>query len=63
LYVFVKGRGPLMSFIVRAVGRFLIAPEASVPPFNVFKKKVAEHSGKSGGVRTALPTGQNSAPG
>lgn len=63
LYVFVKGRGPLMSFIVRAAGRFLIAPEASAPPFNVFKKKVVEHSGKSAGARTALPTDQNSAPG
>jgi hypothetical protein len=56
LYVFVKGRGPLMSFIVRAAGRFLIAPEASVPPFNVFKKEVAEHFGKSGGADTARPT-------
>jgi predicted N-acyltransferase len=41
LYVFVKGCGPLMSFMVRAAGRFLIAPEAATPRHRIFKHKAA----------------------
>jgi hypothetical protein len=41
LYVFVKGCGPLMSFMVRVAGRFLIAPEAASPPFKIFKDEGA----------------------
>jgi hypothetical protein len=48
LYVYVKGRGPLMSFIVGAAGRLLIAPKAATPSFKIFKTKVGEHSSKSG---------------
>jgi Acetyltransferase (GNAT) domain len=37
LYVFAKGQRPLMSFIVRAAGNFLIAQKPVTTPFNVFK--------------------------
>jgi hypothetical protein len=50
LYVFVKGCGPLMSFMVRAAGRFLIAPEAATPPFKIFKDEAVEHSQTSRGL-------------
>ena len=53
LYVFVKGRGPLMSTIVRAAGRFLIAPTPVIAPFNIFKNKVVEHSNENGPTRPA----------
>jgi GNAT acetyltransferase-like protein len=48
LYVYVKGRGPLMSFIVGAAGRLLIAPRAAAPALRIFKKKAGEHSSESG---------------
>jgi hypothetical protein len=48
LYVYVKGRGPLMSFIVGAAGRLLIAPRAAAPTLRIFKKKAGEHSSESG---------------
>ena len=44
LYLFVKGRGRLMSFIVRAAGHFLFAPKPATPAFNIFRKEVAEDS-------------------
>ena len=53
LYVFVKGRGSLMSTIVRAAGRFLIAPTPVIAPFNIFKNKVVEHSNENGPTRPA----------
>jgi hypothetical protein len=45
LYVFVKGCGPLMSFMVRVAGRFLIAPEAATPPFKIFKDESSSEIG------------------
>ena len=53
LYVFVKGRGSLMSTIVRAAGRFLIAPTPVIAPFNIFKNKVVEHTNENGPTRPA----------
>lgn len=50
LYVFVKGCGALMSFMVRAAGRFLIAPEAAPPPFKIFKDEAVDHPQKSRGL-------------
>ena len=47
LYVFVKGRGPLMSFIVRAAGGLLVAPNAATPPRRIFKNRAVEHSSES----------------
>jgi len=44
LYVFAKGHRPLMSFIVRAAGNFLIAQKPVTTPFNVFKNPVVENS-------------------
>jgi hypothetical protein len=44
LYVFAKGQRPLMSFIVRAAGNFLIAQKPVTTPFNVFKNPVIENS-------------------
>lgn len=38
LYVFAKGQGPLMSFLLRALGRFLIAHKPPAAPFNIFKE-------------------------
>jgi hypothetical protein len=52
LYVFVKGRGPLMSSIVRAAGRFLIAPTPVIAPFTIFKNNVVEHSSENGPTRS-----------
>jgi hypothetical protein len=37
LYVFVKGRRPLMWLIVRAAGRLLIAHKPAAAPFHIFK--------------------------
>jgi hypothetical protein len=39
-----------MSFMVRAAGRFLIAPEAAPPPFKIFKDEAVEHPQKSRGL-------------
>lgn len=63
LYVFVKGRGPLMSFIVRAAGRLLIAPKATAPPFNIFKNKVVEHSSETGPTSTPPRRSRDAAQG
>ena len=54
LYVFVKGRGAWIAFILRAAGSLLIArkPAASTAPFNIFKNKVAENSRDGGPTRT-----------
>jgi Acetyltransferase (GNAT) domain len=38
LYIFVKGRGLLMSLIVRAAGKFLMAQRVSPAPSDIFKK-------------------------
>jgi hypothetical protein len=38
LYVFAKGQGPLMAFMLRALGRFLIAHKPPTAPFNIFKE-------------------------
>ena len=38
LYFFAKGRGSLMSFVVRSAGRLLFAPKAAAAPFNIFKE-------------------------
>jgi Acetyltransferase (GNAT) domain len=38
LYVFAKGQGPLMAFLLRALGRFLIAHKPPAAPFNIFKE-------------------------
>jgi hypothetical protein len=61
LYVFVKGRGPLMSLVVRAAGRLLIGPKATAPPFNIFKNKAVEHSSETGPTRTIPRRGRDSA--
>ena len=54
LYVFVKGRGALISFLLRAAGSLLIArPAATTPPFNIFKDKDAGNSNAGGPTRTA----------
>jgi Acetyltransferase (GNAT) domain len=37
LYVFAKGRGPLMSRIVRAAGHLLIARKPATPSFNILR--------------------------
>jgi Acetyltransferase (GNAT) domain len=39
LYVFAKGRGLLMSFIVRTLRRFLIAQKPATAPLHIFKDK------------------------
>jgi hypothetical protein len=44
LYVFGKGRGPLMSFIVRAAGSLLLAQKPAAPRFNMFRNKVVGNS-------------------
>jgi Acetyltransferase (GNAT) domain len=44
LYVFVKGRGPLMSFMVRAAGNFLIAQKPATARFNIFKNEALKIS-------------------
>ena len=44
LYIFVKGCGALMSFVVRAVGNSLIAQTPATTSFNIFKTKVLENS-------------------
>src|SRR5262245_18969672 len=61
LYVFVKGRGPLMSLVVRAAGRLLIGPKATAPSFNIFKNKAVEHSSETGPTRTIPRRGRDSA--
>jgi predicted N-acyltransferase len=38
LYVFAKGQGALMAFLLRALGRFLIAHKPPAAPFNIFKE-------------------------
>jgi Acetyltransferase (GNAT) domain len=38
LYVFAMGQGPLMAFMLRALGRFLIAHKPTAAPFNIFKE-------------------------
>jgi hypothetical protein len=37
LYVFVAGRGPLMSLLVRAAGHLLIARKPAAPSFDILK--------------------------
>jgi hypothetical protein len=37
LYVFAKGRGPLMSRIVRYGANFLVAQKPAIPPPDIFK--------------------------
>jgi hypothetical protein len=61
--VYVKGRGPLMSFIVGAAGRLLIAPNAAAPTLRIFKKKIGEHSSESVPTHTTPRRGQDSARG
>jgi predicted N-acyltransferase len=41
LYVFAKGRGRAMAFMIRAAGRLLIAREPDIPSFDVFRKEGA----------------------
>jgi predicted N-acyltransferase len=54
LYVFVKGRGALISLILRAARSRLIArPAATTAPFNVFKNKGAGNSSEGEPTRTA----------
>jgi predicted N-acyltransferase len=48
LYVFAKGRGPLMSLIIRAAGNFLIAQKPATTRFNIFKNKSPQDSRESG---------------
>ena len=48
LYVFVKGRRPLMSLIIRAAGNFLIAQKPAKTRFNVFKNKSPQDSSEGG---------------
>ena len=47
-YLFVKGRGPLMSFIVRAAEKFLIAQQPATARFNIFRNEVLENSSENG---------------
>ena len=56
LYVFVKGRGPLMSFIVRAAGHFLFAPEACHTCIQHFQER--SRRGFELTVVTASPSSQ-----
>ena len=42
LYVFAKGRKPLMSLIIRAAGNFLIAQKSATARFNIFKNKSSQ---------------------
>jgi hypothetical protein len=51
LYVFVRGRGPLMSLIVRAAGNLLIARKPSAPSFNILRSSA--HASESEGADTA----------
>lgn len=44
LYLFAKGCGPLMSFIIRIAGTFLIAQRPAPPRFNIFKDQVLKNS-------------------
>jgi hypothetical protein len=51
LYVFVKGRGPLMSLVVRAAGHLLIARKPAAPSFNILRS--SPHASESEGADTA----------
>jgi predicted N-acyltransferase len=42
LYVFAKGRKPLMSLFIRAAGNFLIAQKSATARFNIFKNKSSQ---------------------
>jgi len=52
LYIFVKGCGALMSFVIRAVGNSLISQTSATPSFNIFNNKVLKNS-SGGGPTTA----------
>jgi hypothetical protein len=41
LYVYVKGRGSIMSSMIRAAGNLLIARKPAAAPFNIFKNQRA----------------------
>jgi hypothetical protein len=51
LYVFVRGRGPLMSLVVRAAGHLLIARNPAAPSFNILRS--SRHASESEGADTA----------
>jgi hypothetical protein len=51
LYVFAKGQGPLMAFLLRALGRFLIAHKPRAAPFNIFKEKSLKEDPRTGTER------------
>jgi hypothetical protein len=51
LYVFVKGRGPLMSLIVRTASHLLIARKSAAPSFNILRSSA--HASESEGADTA----------
>jgi hypothetical protein len=44
LYLFAKGRRPLLSLIIRTAGNFLIAQQPAAPRFNIFKDEVLKNS-------------------
>ena len=44
LYIFAKGRGPLMSLVMHLAGNLLIARKPVPAPFNVFRNQVVEDS-------------------
>jgi predicted N-acyltransferase len=50
LYVFGKGRSPLIAFMIRVAGNLLIAQKPTVAQFNIFRDKFGENA-SVGGVR------------
>jgi Peptidogalycan biosysnthesis/recognition len=44
LYLFAKGRRPLLSLIIRLAGNFLIAQRPAAAPFKIFKDEVLQNS-------------------
>jgi predicted N-acyltransferase len=56
LYVFMKGVGPFMSFIVRCGTNFLFAPKNTIPPFDAFKSNVVESLKSPGEARSCRQT-------
>jgi hypothetical protein len=44
LYVFAKGCGPLMSFIIRTAGNFLIAQKPAAARFRIFRDEVLKNA-------------------
>jgi hypothetical protein len=49
LYFFAKGRGAVMSLVVRLAGMLLFAPPPAAAAFNIFKDRGGEAAPAGGG--------------